>query len=132
MVTIEIVPNDTKMVAKAIILDSKNNVLFLKRSDYVEKFSGEWDLPGGHLKEGEPLLDGLVREVKEETGFCVKKPITFFKRLDNLHFFKCFYTGGKITLSNEHTDYTFMGREELGKYDSKFQKLALAVLREND
>ena len=82
MVTIEIVPNDTKMVAKAIILDSKNNVLFLKRSDYVEKFSGEWDLPGGQLKEGETLLDGLVREVKEETGFCVKKPITFFKRLD--------------------------------------------------
>ena len=27
-----------------------------------------WDLPGGHLKKGEHLLDGLRREVLEESG----------------------------------------------------------------
>ena len=31
-----------------------------------------YDFPGGHLELGEMHLDGLVREVKEETGFVVK------------------------------------------------------------
>lgn len=30
--------------------------------------SGEWSLSGGGLHKGEPVIDGLVREVKEETG----------------------------------------------------------------
>jgi len=31
-----------------------------------------YDFPGGHLNLGEDNLDGLVREVKEETGFVVR------------------------------------------------------------
>lgn len=31
-----------------------------------------YDFPGGHLELGEKHLDGLIREVKEETGFTVK------------------------------------------------------------
>ena len=31
-----------------------------------------YDFPGGHLELGEKHIDGLVREVKEETGFIVK------------------------------------------------------------
>jgi len=31
-----------------------------------------YDFPGGHLELGERHIDGLVREVKEETGFIVK------------------------------------------------------------
>ena len=31
-----------------------------------------YDFPGGHLGKGENHLDGLVREVREETGFTVK------------------------------------------------------------
>jgi len=31
-----------------------------------------FDFPGGHLDLGENHLDGLVREVREETGFTVK------------------------------------------------------------
>jgi ADP-ribose pyrophosphatase YjhB (NUDIX family) len=27
-----------------------------------------WDLPGGGLEPGEPLIDGLRREIQEETG----------------------------------------------------------------
>ena len=42
--------------------------------DYVDKFAGEWDLPGGHLQQDEGLLDGLRREVEEETGIIVENP----------------------------------------------------------
>ncbi|MEI2397435.1 MULTISPECIES: NUDIX hydrolase [Paenibacillus] len=35
-------------------------------------YTGRYDLPGGRLEENESLLDGLVREFMEETGFAVK------------------------------------------------------------
>jgi 8-oxo-dGTP diphosphatase len=31
-----------------------------------------WDIPGGFLEEGEEALDGLRRELKEETGIDVE------------------------------------------------------------
>ncbi|MFD1905418.1 NUDIX hydrolase [Paenibacillus rhizoplanae] len=34
-------------------------------------YSGRYDLPGGRLEANESLLDGLVREFMEETGFAV-------------------------------------------------------------
>ena len=39
---------DSEYVAKIILYNDKGEVLFLKRTDYVEKHKKEWDLPGGH------------------------------------------------------------------------------------
>lgn len=36
-------------------------------------YTGQWDLPGGGLEFGEKPLDGLSREVLEETGLTVQK-----------------------------------------------------------
>jgi len=38
---------------------------------------GLWDLPGGFLEEAEPPLDGLRRELREETGLDIE-PTAFF------------------------------------------------------
>lgn len=32
-----------------------------------------WVLPGGHLEPGESLIDGLTREIREETGLAVEE-----------------------------------------------------------
>ncbi len=53
--------------AKAIVLDGNNRVLLLKKPN------GKWDLPGGKLEIGEAWIDGLAREVKEETGLKINK-----------------------------------------------------------
>ena len=54
MIKVKIVPEDTQKVAKVIIVDD-DRVLMLKRSNYVEKYAGEWDLPGGHIQVGEEV-----------------------------------------------------------------------------
>ncbi len=38
----------------------------------VQEATGHWNLPGGHLEEGEGLVAGAVREVQEETGLVVE------------------------------------------------------------
>lgn len=126
MITVKIVENDISTVAKAIIVDDSRRVLFLKRSRYTDKYAGEWDLPGGHLKENEGLEAGLKREVREESGLEIEN-LTFFKKLDNLHFFHCKYDSQPVSLSHEHTDYRFLDKKDLNRAE-KFQKLALQVI----
>ena len=125
-IRINIVPNDVSTVAKVVIIDKKDRVLFLKRSNYVDKFAGEWDLPGGHLKGNESLLEGLKREVKEETGLSVSDPklITID---NNLHFFYCNYDSQPVKISHEHTDYLFFNKNDLDP-TQKFQKIAISAL----
>ncbi len=48
-----------------------DRLLLLRRSSALEAFPGTWDIPGGHVQEGESLLGALRREVREETGLAV-------------------------------------------------------------
>lgn len=126
MIRIKIVPNDTKTVAKVVLIDNKHRTLFLKRSNYMEKFAGDWDLPGGHLKPNESLEDGLARETKEETQLDVRDPV-FLLQIDNLHFFYAMYDSQEVKLSHEHTDYKFFDIKELNP-NHKFQNVAIKAL----
>jgi 8-oxo-dGTP diphosphatase len=45
-------------------------VLLVKRG--IEPFKGYWDIPGGFLAAGEHPRDGMLREVREETGLEVR------------------------------------------------------------
>jgi 8-oxo-dGTP pyrophosphatase MutT (NUDIX family) len=58
----------TRGVTMAIICDGKGRFLMGKRKD-----TGKWTCAGGHLEKGELPLEGLAREVKEETGLDIKK-----------------------------------------------------------
>jgi 8-oxo-dGTP diphosphatase len=57
-------------VGAAIFRDGR--LLLLRRALDLSAFPGTWDIPGGHVGEGEGLLTALRREIREETGFAVK------------------------------------------------------------
>ncbi len=51
----------------AVVTDELGRVLVMKRAD-----NGEWQLPGGVLGQDETIGQGLIREVREETGVVVR------------------------------------------------------------
>ena len=54
----------------ACIIDSEQRVLLTRRC--IEPFCGAWVMPGGKIDLGEPILEALHREVREEVGLEVR------------------------------------------------------------
>lgn len=54
------------VVAGALVRSGR--VLLAHRSPLREWYPDVWDLPGGHVEEGESELQALAREVQEELG----------------------------------------------------------------
>lgn len=81
---------------KAFIIDKDKNILLaLSR--------GGCQLPGGHLEEGEDVLTGLVRELKEETGITFENDFTSF--------FEAHYKSNDGFVSKVIYHYTFSDKE---------------------
>jgi ADP-ribose pyrophosphatase YjhB (NUDIX family) len=66
----------------ALCEDEHGRLMLARRS--IEPRKGKWDTPGGFLEEGEPPLDGLKRELREETGLEVE-PVEFLGALTDLY-----------------------------------------------
>jgi 8-oxo-dGTP diphosphatase len=116
--------------------------LIIKISSKEDVYKNEWDLPGGKLKFGENPVNGLKREVFEETDLNIKivKPIsvwTFFKNSGKTQAigitFLAKVISGKIRLGKEHTDFKWILPEEINKYKihEEIKKL-IKSLRNND
>ena len=57
---------DRVIRVKGILINSKNEILLGEAFDTLQ-------FPGGHLEEGETLLEALKREILEETGIILEK-----------------------------------------------------------
>ena len=94
MIKIKIRPPDTKKIAKVVITNDQGEVLLLLRQP-GEKYAGRWDLPGGHLIQGETWISGGKREVKEETNLDVDN-LQFVVGTENSKYYKTNSWSGKI------------------------------------
>ena len=118
---------DINKIAKAVIVKDNKALILLRAGS--EKKGGRWDLPGGHLEEGEELKEGLLREVYEETGLTLSEPIESLYTKGNTSFFKAEISPEDIKLSHEHTEYKFISLEEFPEnISSRFIKAIKATL----
>lgn len=62
----------TFMTVDAVVVQS-GHILLVERGDMPGK--GLWALPGGFLNQDETMLDGAIRELKEETRIKVPVPV---------------------------------------------------------
>lgn len=87
--------------------------------------SGHWDFVKGKIEEEEEPLEAAIRESEEETGITDLKFIKKFEEKIEYHFqydgnlihkevlfFLAETETQKVTLSHEHSDYTWLPYEE--------------------
>jgi len=70
-----------KVVAGAVISFTDGKILLLERTPNEFK-GGLVELPSGGVDQGETIIDGLVREIKEETGLEVFKINRYIESFD--------------------------------------------------
>lgn len=106
--------------SSGFILNSKNEFLMLQRSPNDNFLPGYWELPGGRIDNGEDLVSGLQREIKEESGLEVSvinplKAVSYYLDPENPResygiFYLCNLKkeNQKVSLSEEHSDYKWV------------------------
>ena len=75
--------NIKKIVVGGIILNRKREVLVVTRKPH-DFLGGIDELPSGHLEAGETILQGMAREIKEETGMDIALIESYLNYFDYL------------------------------------------------
>jgi len=108
--------------AKAVICKDEKYLL-LKRSEGSNNYKGSWEFPGGKFDQNESLENCLIRETFEETNLVLKAIGKIFEyrhqdnvREINFHIVEVSDFEGKIKLSEEHLEYSWVSIEELENY----------------
>lgn len=126
---------------KVLLKNSTGKYLLQRRSKekYPDAQIG-WDIVGGRIIPGIPLLENLKREVKEETGMNLQKVDKLLSAQDILrtkdkHIVRITYLGramGKIKLDKEeNTEYKWFSLKELKALPKKSLDMYFAeVLKE--
>ena len=110
-------------IAVKALIKKDDSYLILKNiaSGQNDEFSG-WETPGGRLEEGEELLSGLGREIKEETGLEVSILFPFHTHSANVgqdnHIigitYLATYIDGDVRIDNrEHSKYKWETIEKI-------------------
>lgn len=105
-------------IAVKALIKNKDSFLILKTadSDQNNNLSG-WETPGGRLEVGEEIVNGLKREIKEETGLSLKIFFPFNAFSANVGQedsiiginYLAEYSGGEIRIdTNEHSRYQWI------------------------
>lgn len=109
------------------VIVSHGRALLVKRGK--PPLEGQWSIPGGLLEIGETLMEGVRREMREETGMDVRPLdlIDVFERIEldgggkaRYHYvvldYLCEATGGEARAGDDVTHVAWASAEELEQY----------------
>ncbi len=122
-----------KVGQAAIIRNKMGQILILKKND-------SWMLPGGRLEENETCAEGLLREIREETGIVdllIKKVLDADTSDDKDSYVTTFLceieNNPKIVLSKEHQEFAWIKPEDAELYKFWHPKILkrISLLLEN-
>ncbi len=117
---------DLQVGVKVLLKNPEGKFLLLKRNreKYPEIPTLDlWDIVGGRIEIGTPLLDNLRREVKEEIGLELTDSPKLIAaqdilRLSEKHVVRLTYTAnidGEPNLDEDHVDFGWFTMEEIKK-----------------
>jgi 8-oxo-dGTP diphosphatase len=127
------------VVAVGAVVVQAGKVLLVRRG--TAPLKGHWTLPGGVLELGESLHEGVVREVREETGLTVE-PIELVELLDRIHReesriqfhyviadYLCRVTGGEAKAASDADEVQWVERAEWNSHSAlKLDPLTVMVI----
>lgn len=109
------------------LLFDRDRILLVERGK--DPLKGYWSLPGGVLEVGETLEEGVIREVREETGLQVKPlgVLEIFERIirdsqgvAEYHYvlidYICRITGGTLVADDDVSRVAWVPRRKLSTY----------------
>jgi 8-oxo-dGTP diphosphatase len=123
---------DRPVVGVGGVVIENGRALLIRRGS--EPLLGQWSIPGGTLELGESLENGVIRELKEETGLTVRivEMIEVFDRIyedeadaaqkkgPRYHYviidYLCERLDGEAKAGSDVTDVAFATEDEFVKY----------------
>lgn len=105
---------------KALVINNKGELLFIRRSDNYHDIAGQWDIPGGRIQPEEQLHEALARELLEETSLKLAGESVLVGAQDIMtrdgqkHVVRLTYAvqaTGIVMLSGEHTDHEWLSKD---------------------
>ena len=118
------------VAAKGVIVDDGGHILIVREASTYDEGTGEgrYHLPGGRLNLGESYIDGLRREIKEETNLDIvpgrpiyvgewRPIIKDIPRQIIAIFTVCKPKSLDVRLSDEHDKFVWIKPSARKKYD---------------
>ena len=106
--------------AKVVLVDQDDNYLMLYRNQHPT-LGNDPDIPGGTVEDGELVIDGLVREVREEIGLEIDaaqlEELYSGRSYEGLHLHHSLFVlpiadRPELAISWEHASYEWLPRQE--------------------